>query len=131
MTSRWRTQDSVLTNENLLDAVCGSDLCDHLHHLGVVVTAVTADNEECILSSLGDGLEEGSNEVLGVVLLLEDYDLLAEARAVRTIYYLTQGSLHDYNREFSRSGFLALCREGRSISSSISTRLRSLTYHME
>lgn len=75
------TEDSVLSDQKLLDAVCGSDFGDYLDDLGVVVTAVTTDDEECILGSLGDGLEERSNEVLGVVLLLEDDDLLAETRA--------------------------------------------------
>ena len=65
------TEDSVLTDKNLLDAVCGSDFGDELDDLGVVVTAVTTNNEEGALSSLWDRLEKRSNEVLGVVLLLE------------------------------------------------------------
>lgn len=74
-------ENSVLADENLLDAVCASDFGDDLDDLGVVVTAVTTNDEEGVLGSLGDGLEQRCNKVLGVVLLLKDDDLLAETRA--------------------------------------------------
>jgi hypothetical protein len=64
---------AVLADQELLDAVCGTDLCNDLGDLGVVVAAIT----------FGDGVEDGGNEVLGVVGLLEDLDLLAKTGAVR------------------------------------------------
>jgi len=75
--------DAVLADEELLHAVCGADLCNDLGDLGVVVAAITADNEGGALSTFGDGVEDGGNEVFGVVGLLEHLDLLAEAGAVR------------------------------------------------
>ena len=76
-----RAQDSVLADEDLLDAVASADFGNQLHNLWVVVTAIAANNEEGILGAFGDGLEESSDEVLGIVLLLEDNDLLAKTRA--------------------------------------------------
>ena len=75
--------DAVLADEELLHAICGTDLCNDLGDLGVVEAAITTDDEGGALSTLGDGVEDGGNEVLGVVGLLEDLDLLAEAGAVR------------------------------------------------
>jgi hypothetical protein len=82
VTSRRRRQNSVLSDQQLLDAIRSSDLGDYLHDLLVVVTSVTADDQERIPSSLGDALQQGRNEVLGVVRLLENDDLLAETGAV-------------------------------------------------
>src|SRR5690554_1974460 len=76
-------ENAIAAHEDLLHAVRGSNLGDQLDDLGVVVTAVTANDEEGIFGAFGNGLEEGGDEVLGVVLLLEDLDLLAEAGAVR------------------------------------------------
>ena len=75
--------DSVLADQELLDAVGSAHLGDGLGDLGVPVTAITTDDEGGALSTFGDGGEDGGNEVLGVVGLLEHLDLLAEAGAVR------------------------------------------------
>jgi hypothetical protein len=75
--------DAVLADQELLDAVCGTDLCNDLGDLGVVVAAITANDERGALGTFGDGVEDGGNEVLGVVGLLEDLDLLAKTGAVR------------------------------------------------
>jgi len=53
-----------------------------LHNFWVVVSAITTNYEESIFWSLGYGMENGSDEVLGVMWLLKDYDLLAETRAM-------------------------------------------------
>lgn len=39
-------QNAVLADEQLLDTVCGTDLCDQLDDLGVPVPAVTTNNQE-------------------------------------------------------------------------------------
>lgn len=39
-------QNAVLADEQLLDTVCGTDLCDQLDDLGVPVPAITTDNQE-------------------------------------------------------------------------------------
>lgn len=45
MTGSRGAQDTVLTNEDLLDAVGGTDLGNLLDSLGIVVTAITTDDE--------------------------------------------------------------------------------------
>lgn len=75
-------EDAILTDQELLHAICCRDLRDDLGDLWVPIAAVTADDEEGILSALGDGLDDRGNEVLGVIGLLEDLDLLAETGAV-------------------------------------------------
>jgi hypothetical protein len=75
--------DAVLADQELLNAVCGTDLCNDLSDLGVVVAAITANDERGALCTFGNGVEDGGNEVLGVVGLLEDLDLLAKTGAVR------------------------------------------------
>jgi hypothetical protein len=75
--------DAVLADQELFDAVRGTDLCNDLSDLGVVVAAITANDERGALGTFGDGVEDGGNEVLGVVGLLEDLDLLAKTGAVR------------------------------------------------
>jgi hypothetical protein len=73
-------EDAILADQELLDAVCGTDLGDELSNLRVPVAAVATDNQERALDTLWDRLEDAGNEGLGVVLLLEDLDLLAQAR---------------------------------------------------
>lgn len=82
MARRRCAENPIATHEDLLDTVRSTDLCNHLADLRVVVSAVTTNDEERVLGSFGDGLEESGDKVLGVVFLLEDLDLLPEARAV-------------------------------------------------
>jgi len=72
--------DTILADDELLDTVCGTNLCNGLGDLGVPVTTVTTDDEGRVLDTLGDGLEDAGDESFRVVLLLEDLDLLAETR---------------------------------------------------
>lgn len=39
-------QNAVLADEQLLDTIGGTDLCDQLDNLGVPVPAITANNQE-------------------------------------------------------------------------------------
>jgi hypothetical protein len=82
MTGSRSTQNAVLANEHLLDSIGSTNLCNLLDNFGVVVTAVTTNDEERSLNSFWDGQKEGGNEVLGIVFLLEDSHLLAETRAI-------------------------------------------------
>jgi hypothetical protein len=107
VTSRRRRQNSVLSDQQLLDAIRSSELGDYLHDLLVVVASVAADDQERILSSLGDALQQGRNEVLGVVRLLEDDDFLAETGAVVIDQLLLCISF--VLDVYSRSRLLALC----------------------
>ena len=72
------TQETILTDDQLLHAVRSTDLRNFLDDLGVVIPAVTTDNEERTLSTLGNRQENARDERLGVVRLLEDGDLLPE-----------------------------------------------------
>lgn len=76
------TEDAVLAHEQLLDTVSGTNLRDLLNSLGVVVTAVTGDDEGSILSTFGDRLDNAGHEGFSVVGLLEDLDLLTKTGAV-------------------------------------------------
>jgi len=75
-------EDAVLTHEQLLDTVSGTNLCDLLNSLGVVVTAVTGDDEGSILSSFRDRQDNAGHKGFSVVSLLEDLDLLTKTGAV-------------------------------------------------
>jgi hypothetical protein len=58
------TENAILANDELLDTVCGTDLCNGLGDLGVPVTAVTANDEGGVLDTLGDGEEDAGDEGL-------------------------------------------------------------------
>lgn len=51
MTGSWCGQNTVLTDEELLDAVSGTNLGDQLNDLGVPETTVTTNDEKraCII----------------------------------------------------------------------------------
>lgn len=82
MTSGRCAHDTILTDQELLDAIGSTNLGNGLGDLWVPVPAITTDNEERALDALRDGLEDTGDESLRVVLLLEDLDLLAETRTV-------------------------------------------------
>lgn len=77
----WGTHNAILADQQLLDAVGGTDLGDLGDDLRVVVTAIATNDEERVLDTLGDGQENAGDEGLGVMSLLKDLDLLAEAGA--------------------------------------------------
>lgn len=75
--------DAILTDEELLDTVCSTNLCDQLSDLWVVVATISTNDEESSIRTLWNRLDDRGNEVLRVVLLLEDLDLLAQTGAGR------------------------------------------------
>ena len=77
-----RAQDAILADEQLLDAVCSSNLCDELDDFGVPVSSIASDDQEAILDAFGDGEEDAGHESFAVVGLLEHDDLLPQARAM-------------------------------------------------
>jgi len=82
MTGGRRAHDTVLSKQQLLDTVGSTDLCDQLHDLGVPVAPISSDNKVAVLDTFWDGKKNAGDECLGVVILLEDLDLLAKPRAV-------------------------------------------------
>ena len=79
------TEDAVLAYDELLHTIGGTDLGDLLNDVGVVVATIATNDEESVLSALRDGEEDTGKEGLGVVLLLEDLDLLSQARAEKPL----------------------------------------------
>jgi hypothetical protein len=80
--SSWCAEDAILADQQLLDTVGGTDLGDQLSDFGVPVTAITTNDEGGALNAFGDGQQDAGNESLRVVVLLENLDLLAQARTV-------------------------------------------------
>jgi hypothetical protein len=63
------TEDAILADQELLDAIRSTDFGNLLDNLGVVV-------------ALRDGKQDAGDESFGVVGLLEDLDPLAKTRAI-------------------------------------------------
>ena len=58
------TEDAILADDELLDAVSGTNLCNGLGDLGVPVATVTTNDESGVLDTLGNGKENAGNEGL-------------------------------------------------------------------
>jgi hypothetical protein len=78
-TRRRRRQDAVLPHQHAAEAVGRRHAHDGLDGHIVVEPAVTAQHERLALESF-ERVEDGLDEVLQVMRLLEDGDLLAKAR---------------------------------------------------
>jgi O-glycosyl hydrolase len=76
------TEDAILADQELLDAIRSTDFGNLLDNLGVVVATITTDDKESSLSTLRDGKQDAGDESFGVVGLLEDLDPLAKTRAI-------------------------------------------------
>jgi hypothetical protein len=59
-----------------------------LHDFWVPVAAIATDDEKGAIGAFRNGEEDGGDEVLGVVGLLEDLDLFAEAGAMKELLAL-------------------------------------------
>lgn len=77
MAGSWGAENAVLADQELLDAVCCTDLGDELCDFGVPVASISADDQEGALYTLRDRLEDAGDERLCIVVLLEDFDLLS------------------------------------------------------
>ena len=73
-------QDPILSYQELLDAIRSSDLGNQLHHFRVIISPITTNDEEAVLSTLGDRKEDAGDEGFAVVRLLEDGDLFSKTR---------------------------------------------------
>lgn len=60
----WGAENAILTNQEFLDAVCSTNLCDELGDLGVPVATVAANDKEGSVSALGDRLQNAGDEGL-------------------------------------------------------------------
>lgn len=57
-------EDAILADQELLDAVCGTNLCNELGDLWVPVAAITTNDEERVLDAFRDREENAGNESL-------------------------------------------------------------------
>ena len=64
MAGSWSAKDTVLTDQQLLDAVSCADFRNQLRDLGVPETTITTNDEESALGTLRDRLENAGNEGL-------------------------------------------------------------------
>lgn len=79
--SRGR-EDSVLADQDLLNTICSTNLGNDLNDLGVVETAVTANDQEGAINAFGYGEQDSCDKSLAVMRLLEDGDLLSKTGSV-------------------------------------------------
>lgn len=82
MRRSWCAQNAILSDHELLDTVCSTNLRNQLRNLWVPVASITTNDEEGSIYAFWDREEDTGNEGFGVVLLLEDLDLLAETGTV-------------------------------------------------
>lgn len=62
MTGCWCAQDTILTDQKLLDSVRSSNLGYQLDNLGVPVSAITADDQEASLDAFRNRKENAGDE---------------------------------------------------------------------
>ena len=74
MTGSRGTQDTVLTDQQLLDTISSTNLSNQLHNLGIVVSSISSNDQETPLSALWNGKEDAGNERLAIVRLLKNFD---------------------------------------------------------
>jgi hypothetical protein len=77
MAGRRCAQNAILPDEQLLDTVSCTDLYNQLDNFGVIISAITTDDEKRAFDAFRDGEEDRCDEGLAVVGLLEDRDLLS------------------------------------------------------
>ncbi|MCY1305522.1 hypothetical protein D9M70_553300 [compost metagenome] len=79
-----RRQNAATADEYAAEAVRRRHLDGDLDDFAVVVAAVAADHQ-CFALKAFERIEDRLDEVLGIVLLLEDRDLLAQPRRARLL----------------------------------------------
>ena len=82
MASRRGTQDAILTQQNLPNSICRSNLGNQLNDFWIVETTISSDDEEAALGALGDREQDTRNESLTIVGLLEYSDPLSKTRSI-------------------------------------------------
>jgi hypothetical protein len=85
MAGSRRAQPPLLADEQLLHAIGGTDLRDGLDDLGVVVAAITTNDQARSLRTLRDGQEDACDEGFQVIRLLEDGYSFSQPRAERRL----------------------------------------------
>ena len=85
VTSSGRTEDAILADDELLDAVSSANLGNQLDDFRIPVSAITSDDKTGTVCTLGNGQEDRGDKGLAVVGLLKDGDLFAKTRSARLL----------------------------------------------
>lgn len=64
MAGCWCAQDAILADDELLDAVRGTDLCNQLRDFWIPITTVTTDDKCGTRDTLGNRLQNASYKSL-------------------------------------------------------------------
>lgn len=78
MTGSGCREDAILSDQKLLHPVCCTDLGYQLHHLWIVVSSISTDDEEASLYAFWNREEDAGDEGFAIIGLLEDFDLLSK-----------------------------------------------------
>lgn len=69
-------EDTILADQQLLNAICGTDFGYQLNNFGIVEASISTNDQKASLNALGYGEEDAGDKGLAVMGLLEDLDLL-------------------------------------------------------
>lgn len=78
-------ENAILANDQFLDTICCTDLCNLLNDFRVVVSSIATNDKFRALDTFRNREEDRSCEGFGVVILLEYGDLLSQTRRTRPI----------------------------------------------
>jgi hypothetical protein len=87
MAGSWSAQNTIVSDNELLDTIGSSNLGNQLSHLWIPVSAVTANDQSASLDAFRNGEQDTGNECLAVVWLLKHLDLLAKSGAALVSVY--------------------------------------------
>lgn len=79
VTRSRRAQDTILSDQELLDAICRPNLGNQLYNFGVVVSPISSNHKKAALDALGNRQKDTRDEGLAIVGLLKDGDFLAKS----------------------------------------------------
>jgi hypothetical protein len=82
MACRWRAENAIVADDELLDSIGRSDLSDQLGYFWIPVATISSNDECAALNAFRYGQKDAGDERLAVVWLLKDLDLLSKTRAV-------------------------------------------------
>lgn len=87
MTSCRSAQNTMLSHEKLLDAICSTDLRNQLYDLRIPVSPITANDQKAACDALGNREKDTRDEGFTVVRLLENDDLFPQTRTARRLVF--------------------------------------------
>jgi hypothetical protein len=92
MASCRSAQNTVLSDQELLDAIRSTDLRNQLHDLGVPVSAITANHQEAAFDAFRDREKDTRDKRLAVMRLLENNNLFPQTRPAQSSACVEEGA---------------------------------------